>query len=369
MSSVIPDSLGEFTSPFFASQVSMNFRTTYILMGTAVALLAGMALYVLFSDDSPSGEGYLLSSFHAANYKVADLTGFEIERGGEKLVFIREDAHRWKMIAPIEVRVDSQAIDLIIRQALEARKLTKGVDLTSNLSTHGLDKPSVKLTFKKGDKSITISLGNVTIGDPSESVLYVLTPDSKKPQAIRRESLRALFKPDADKFGPTTDIASVIRGTDDFRSLRLLGSELEQDPMLNTVEIHLKQGKKELDLSRDNPERVWRFKVPEGYGDAETDPAAHSDEAPITSVRTLLNQAVSIVVADPKHFIDHPADLATLGLDPAQSDTLQVELVREGGATETLYVGKQVEGGGDKYYAQYKGDSGAEMVNASAPRR
>ena len=79
----------------------MNFRTTYILMGLTAALLVGLGLYVFFAEDKPTGEGFLLQSFNAAGYKPSDITGLEIQRGSETLVFVR-DKDRWKMTKPVE---------------------------------------------------------------------------------------------------------------------------------------------------------------------------------------------------------------------------------------------------------------------------
>jgi hypothetical protein len=349
----------------------MNFRSTYVLMGVVAALLIGLAAYVMFfADETPTGEGYLFGGFRPSNTQPKDITTIEIERGSEKLTAIREGPQQWKIISPITARADANQINSIIQQALDAKIVSKEKP-SANLSTYGLDKPALVLTLKKGDKSIAVSFGKVTLGDPNQSLVYVLTPESSKPRAIHRASITSLLKPGA-QIGADTDLASVTKVVDDLRDLHLLASS-GGDAIFSTVEVRLSKGDKVLDLVRQDPDRTWQFKVPAGYGDAEVDPPQGSNPEKITSVRELLNRTTSIQVADPKHFIDNPTDLGKMGLDPSGSEVLKVEVTFElpkdaGRYTQTLYLGKQIEGEPDKVYAMLDGDSSAAMVNASTPR-
>ena len=91
----------------------MNFRTTYILLGTVFLGLVALGIYVLTSGGeatNPLAEGYLLRPFKSANITAEKVTALEIEFPGqtpEQLTFVREEKSGWKMTAPSAGRADA----------------------------------------------------------------------------------------------------------------------------------------------------------------------------------------------------------------------------------------------------------------------
>ena len=352
------------------SKSAVNFRTTYIMMGLVAVLLGVLAIYVFFGGDKkPNPKGFLLETFHALDTKPDEITGFEIEKGDEKIVFNRQADGRWRMKEPIEARADSDRVEMIVRELLEARREEKGTDLTLNLGVHGLDKPAVKLTLRKGERSATISLGKVTIGG-DEALVYVLTSDeSKKPQALKKKLIRDLFKAKPPDEAGT---AAMVIDLNEFRTKKLLGEGMTLEAAPSHIDgIKLTSGDRVVHLSRKNPERVWRFVKPEGYGDVQLDtPVEKRNPNTVYNLSSLLNNALSIEVNDVKDYLPNAKDLSALGLDPSSEGVLRIDLERQDAfGTETLWISKQnAKSEKDKVYVRYQGDAAVAQINGEKAR-
>ena len=165
-------------------------------MGVAAALLGGLALYVFFGDETkPNPKGVLLETFQALKINENDIIQFGNRQRR------RENRLQSATRRPLADRATHSSHGPIatkfrrsFTKSSKRRRVEKGADLTSNLATHGLDKPAVKVTLIKGDRSAWLALGKTTIGG-DEAVVYVLTSDEPtKPQATRLKYLKNLFK-------------------------------------------------------------------------------------------------------------------------------------------------------------------------------
>lgn len=354
-----------------ATKSAMNFRTTYILIGAASLLLAGLAVYVFFGEEKKSNpQGYLLETFHSLEVTPDQITGLEIEKSGEKMVFARQSDGRWRIVQPLEARADSNLIEAVVRQILIARKVEKGVDVTPNLSVHGLDNPPVKITLRKGDRTATLNLGKVTIGG-DQAVVFVTSSDQpKKPQATRKQYLSALFK---ESPSDDSDSAAMVRDVDEFRSKRLLGEFIELSGAENQLHgIKLSMGRKVIAISRDNPDKVWRFVSPAGYGDVEMNrpPDSQLNEAVIQSLPQLIKTCLAMEVPDVKDYLTEARDLSTLGLDPSSPGVLRIDFERQDAVgTETLWISAaNAKKERDKVYVRYEGDASVAQINGEKAR-
>ena len=351
-----------------------NFRTTYLLIGAVAVLLAGLAIYVWMSDDSkPNPQGILLESFHNIGTKSTDITGVEIEKAGAKLVFSRQPDGRWSLVQPIKARADSYLVESIVHQILTAKREEKNVDIVDNLGAHGLANPGVKVTLRRGDRTASVSLGNVSVGG-DQSVVYVLTSDRpKQAQATLKKQLAALFN---EKSSEATDAASALRDIDEFRTRKLLGEGMRIEEALTQITgIRLKVGDgKEVYVSRNNPDRAWRFVKPDGFGDVETNVPDQFNPETVPALAPLINNILSIEVASSKDFLPDLTDLTKIGLDPKDPNLLTVEIEREGSVgVEKLSISLQDEKGAakgqlDKVYARYGDEEMVAQVNAAKPR-
>ncbi len=354
------------------SKSAVNFRTTWVFLGAAAVLLAVLAAYVFFSDEKkPNAEGVLLESFHALKIKSNEVNGLEIEKGGEKMVFSRQPDGRWRIVQPIQARADSERVESIIHEVLEAPRIEKGAGVTSNLAAHGLDHPAVKITLEKGDRSAWLALGKTTLGG-DDAIAYVLSSDEPaKPQAMRVKRLRSLLKEKPPENASTADL---VLDVNDFRSRKVLGEGISPEAaesMLGSIKLteKLAQGDRVVSLVREN--RVWRFEIPSGYGDVVQDvPPGERKEKTIFNLKSLLDDILTIEVKQNKDYLPDARDLAALGLDPSSVGVLRVDLDwGEPIGTETLWISKDyVKKEGDKVYVRAAGDPTVAQVNAEKPR-
>src|SRR5205823_9749449 len=90
---------------------SMNFKTTYILFGGLVLLLAAAAVSLL-TGPKAGEEGKLVTGIDAK-----DVTKVIVERkqpAESRLVFVRVDKDRWKLEQPYDAAVDGRQVDSLV---------------------------------------------------------------------------------------------------------------------------------------------------------------------------------------------------------------------------------------------------------------
>ncbi|MEZ6142521.1 MAG: DUF4340 domain-containing protein [Zavarzinella sp.] len=351
----------------------MNFRTTYILAGVVGVGLLVLLLVLLFSggngDAPPEVEGYLLQSFRAARIEPEQIQSVEIERPGgkpAKLTFARS-ATGWRISEPANSRADAARLEKIIQSLLEA-KTDNSADISPDLGKHGLSSPGLTITLKTKDNLKTsVSLGNVSIGGDRSVVYVTVADDAKKAKAVRRSALVALFQDELPKTATTA--AEILASMDSFREREMLGAGMIE-PSAEIKSLRIRQDSQEVAIFRVAPS-TWQFRLPANYGAVEIDAPldARRGEAQVNSLRVLLNQIRAIRPGDGSAFIDDIANLGNYGLAVGKDSMLQIDLTRENGDQETLYVGKQVDKPGtDRFYARFEGDSVIAEVNASAVR-
>ena len=325
---------------------AVNFRTTYILFGGSALLLGVLAIYVFFADPKKSSaDGFLFESFKTLNVQPSDVSGLEIERGDEKIIFSRQADGRWRMTQPIEARADSDQVETIVRELLTVRNDDKTADVTPNLGTHGLDSPAAKVTLQKGDRSAWLALGKTTIGGDQAVIYVVSSDDPKSPHAVRKSRLKHLLK---EKPPQDAGTAGLLVDVNDLRTRKLLGEGIRLETAPNDIESvtlteKMPKGERVVVISRKNPTKVWRFDEPSGYGDVETDlPPEKRNPKTIYNLSSLLNNILSIEVDTLKDFVSGTPDLSTLGLDPSSNGVLRIDIERKDAiGVETLWISKQ----------------------------
>lgn len=351
---------------------SSNFRTTYILMGVFAVILGVLAIYVFFDDGrKPNPDGNLLETFQSLKIRAGDITSLEIEKGNEKIVLNRQPDGRWRMMQPVEGRADSTLVDNIVSEVLTVRRDDKGADITSNLATHGLDAPAVKITLHKGERSTWLTLGKTTIGG-EQAVVYVLSADDPNtPHATKRNRLKDLFKTKPPENAGT---AEQILDKADLHTRKLLGEGLAQEAapsQLRSITLTEKTPTGERIVKLVRQHNVWQFEIPRGYGDVELEvPPDKRNPNTIYNLSSLLNNVLSIEVPAAKDFLRESRDLAALGLDPLSNGILRIDLERgDAIGKETLWIGKgTAKGELDKVYVRYAGDAAVAQVNGEKAR-
>jgi hypothetical protein len=349
----------------------MNLRTTYILMGVVGLMVAALLIRSFSAKNIPSTKGYVFERLKGLATKPEDVKRLEIDTtsgGGKKLVFERDSKKLWKMIEPVQCRVNPYSLDELARSLLDAQTKTKNVDLKDK-KTHNLEKPPVKITLKTASQSATLSVGKIV---DETSLAYVLSSDrDDKPLAIDRFVLSSILKLTDGKDEPT-DLAARIKGVEDYRTTKLLGDVA--DPLSQTQSVSIRRGKEEITLSRDE-KGVWKFVNPP-YGDVEAvDPPGNlPPNAEISTIRKFLNTVYDLQVASAKEFDDAPTDLKKMGITD-NPDLIEIKVVKrtvsgEDQTTETVLVGKPVEAQEkqekeEKLYARVGGESSVAKINAA----
>jgi hypothetical protein len=351
----------------------MNFKTTYILFGVLLGVVALFALAIVLNPAKPTEESWVLPSLHNSTEPVAskDIDTVEIQRNspaGEHIVFVRDkDIDRWRMTEPFELpshRVDKSAVDGLVSEVLDAKQEEKS-DVGGDLKQWGLDNPDVVVTIKKGDKEWKINLGKkVETTGGQTSVVYVSSSDRKEPVAVRLSSLNDGFK-----------------DVNDFRDKNLLA-----DNSSEIQSVSLQDGKHDPVVLQHEEGTGNRWKIAQpNYGEADYDGAPAGTQPGGQSqpgVRSLLDLLAQLKVeykSDKENdFVPRDgADLAKYGLEPgAKPGRLRIEVKRslssgfgadkkEKSVTETLLAGNKVDDKGGKYYAMLEGEKHVVKVAAN----
>ncbi len=312
----------------------MNFRLTAALFGTVFVI--GVILLILsYNDPKKVATDVLAQELALANLKTANVDSIEFERpGSDPLLIVRTDADRgtWQIQKPITANAEASKVLQVITALLSA-KPTQYAEIRGNPAAHGLDPAGLKVTVRSGDKSSTISLGDVTLGD--KGVVFVTTSSqSKRPMAVRRGDLDALFREPKDGTA-----GALAKWTSDYRTPAIFPSDTRAaGEDVTSVKLELPNKKKELALSR--VLGVWKFDSPAGWGDADVEGAEAGTPGTFSGVRRLLGALTSVSAATPGDFIDSPKDLKEYGLNADNPDLVKVELkTREGSAV--VYFGKR----------------------------
>jgi hypothetical protein len=316
----------------------MNFKTTYILFGVLVVLLA-VAAVSLLTGPKPGEEGKLVHGIEAK-----DVNRVVVERhkpAENKLVFVRVDKDRWKLEEPYEASLDGRSVESLINDVLNARTVTKGADLSGNPAQFDLDHPPLSVTLAGDSPSVTVNFGKVSLG-AGDRLVYANTAANKTPVAIKKSSLTGLFReaPEAQTAGDLFKSANEYRPQD----LLLAGASFNAIDVTNSIKLHGEKGDVVINKTTGG---TWQFEKPAGWGDAdvEGDMAGAGTEAAPSGVKPLLTALSAIRVQSNEDYIDNVTDFKQYGLEPPQGP--RVEIVRQGKGdaaapiTDTIIVGKK----------------------------
>ncbi len=345
----------------------MSFKTTYILFGILIALLVAFGVKQMWGT-KPGEELYAMNDLRQAKVTADDIDTLEIDRARpkeEKLVFVLDRASkRWKMTQPFEARADSDAVNGVIRNVINARKEERGkADLTSDLEKFGLQPPAEVIVLKQGaEREWKLNIGKESVGGTANALVYVTSSgQSRMPSAVKRSEIEGVFK-----------------DLNDFRSKDLLADSSDFGSATNVRSIKLHEAQHPPVALQKGSDDRWRFETP-SYGEAsyEGDPSA-SSETPkrITGVRDLVSDADNLRVDSNADFVANAVtDLAKYGLESNKPERLRIEIQRKKGGDQTteeakepvarvLLVGKKVDDKGEKLYARLDSESNVVRVPA-----
>jgi hypothetical protein len=347
----------------------MSFKTTYVLFGVLIALLVAFGLKQMLGT-KPGEELYVMNDLRQAKVTADDIDTVEIDRARpkeEKLVFVLDRASkRWKMVQPFEARADSEAVNQVVRNVINARKEERGkADLTSDLEKFGLKPPAEVIVLKQGaDREWKLNVGKESIGGATNALVYVTSSgQSKMPSAVKRSEIDGVFK-----------------DVNDFRSKDLLADSGDFGSATNVKSIKLHETQHPPVALQKGSDDRWRFEQP-AYGEAsyEGDTAA-SSETPkkITGVRDLITDTDNLRVETSADFVASAVpDLAKYGLEVAKPERLRIEIQRKQNAdpgseepkepvARVLLVGKKADEKGEKLYARLESESNVVRVPAKS---
>jgi hypothetical protein len=336
----------------------MNFKTTYILFGVLVALIATLGVALYLEPTPPEASNYVLPSSHRKDSEIKpdDVTRVEIKRtrpAEETLVFERDaDGKTWHITKPSTLRADSFAVTGLVRDVLDAQRETTA-DSPPSLKDAGLDPPAEVITVAKNGREVTLNIGEVTAGGDNQVVFVTSSDNPKQGLPVKKNRLESVFKT-----------------LNDFRDRTLLANS-DSD----IKRIKLSEGKKTVALAKQEEGR-WKYTEP-AYGTAEMEGesppigAPSADKAP-SGVRPLLNALTGLRVDKSEDFVADNVEDKEFGkynLDPAKDAILRIEIEKPEGTKEELKpeskvallvgVGKATDG---KYYARLDGEKAVVKV-------
>jgi hypothetical protein len=337
----------------------MNFKTTYILAGALVVVLAVFLLVVLWPSSTTSTDEHVLVSMHdkANPFKPEDVERVEIEQKrpeGPTLVFERDPSTKdWRITAPRALKADKGNVDSLVEQLYRLRPDKD--HKPDSLQKGGLDSPTRIITLQKGDRAVKLTVGDAPLG-----IAFVTSSDRPKaPLAVRK-----------------SDVAAALEGLNYFRSRDLLG-----DNTSDVQSVTLKEGKYEVKLQKGS----------EGWRVVESKPSGMKCDADFKPLLTnIADLKVSYTDEKNNDFVaDGVTDLSKYHLGPKDT-VLRIKVGREAdkkASTTVLVVGvgKALEKPADKdkdkdkdrlaekpaakYYAyldEGKSKQGVDVVKVSA---
>lgn len=373
----------------------MNFRTTYILFGILLAVLALFLLSQVLGPRLKEDLLYVLPSLHEEKIDEKDIATVEIDASPprypqEKLTFTRS-GRAWR-IQPLDVRADRFAVDQIIGDVFRASREENAVDVTSDLKQFGLDRPGAVVTLKKlPDHEWKLNLGDQSGGGDS-AVVYVTSSDrTHDVMAVRRSQLGALFVREpgpAPGKGGEAEERYRLKTASDFRSRELLGEGVVNLP--DSVEqLSLRPAGAPAVVLKKAEGTRWRFEEPKlGAAQYDGEPSAAGENRAPAGVRDLLRDLADVKVSStakdqakpgapgdaegtPDFVADDVSDMAKYGLEADKPATLRIDLIRKGGVLdgtdesepvkECLLIGKK---DGDKYFARLESEKSVVKVEA-----
>jgi hypothetical protein len=282
----------------------MNFRLTAVFLGLVLVLASGLMVLFLFEDDggaSATADG-LMAPLAAAGVTEKEIDTVELVRTEpteQTLVFSKGQDGRWQLTRPTVAKVEGFAVEGLIRDLFNARPVPDP-NLTENLSVHGLDRPTLRVTLRAGaDRSQTVNVGNTVIGGDQANTYVTTSAAPRTPLAVRKSDLSALFRTGA------TDGAAwkLAKWLPEYRVRRILAADVRDPSEVQSVKVTT--GGKELALVQTSPGE-WGFASPPGYGaaDYEGDSAPRPNSAPFTGVRPMLNMLTALQVGGPDDYIE-----------------------------------------------------------------
>lgn len=335
----------------------MNFKRNATIILLALLAVGGLLIYSLTRPEDDNANSSVLFPT-MTGVKSTDIDTLEISKTAgnkEKLVFSRNvTTKKWQCTSPAKAIVDQNEVNAIVDMVLNLKPVLYQ-ELKSDLASQGLEKPSVVVTIKQGSSSsATLNIGESTIG--GEKAVTFITTDANlnKPLAVKKNSLSALWKNADQVLGEAWNHSKALL---DLRSKRLIGSDLN-DPHMEVKSLKVKAAAKELALKAEEFGR-WQFVSPADFGEADSGGDQEINKEFFTGVRPLLNALTFLNVTTVEDIIENPTpeDIAKFGLKAGDPQTILVELTDKRDSTETLLIGRQVEGKPNIRYAMLDGNS------------
>ncbi len=314
----------------------MNFRLTAILF--ALILVVGVAVLVRSFLSESQEQGSLIPGLAGVKAEQIDVVEIEKTDPPATLKIERRGKDQWAITEPLQAKADPTQVTGVINSVLKI-KPTAFAELPNNLSVAGLHPPSLKITLRQNNetRSGTLSLGRVTYGTASTSVVFVTTaarPD--RAIAVSRSDLSALFR---DGKGITSDKAGdLAKWIGDYRAKSVFPTESRMIEDVTALKLSLPNKKKELALSRTL--MGWKFDVPTGWGEADAVGDLSATPNTFTGVRPLVGALTNLQALTAEDFLENPVDLKQYGLNPDNPELIRVDMqTRDGSAV--VYLGKR----------------------------
>ncbi len=355
----------------------MSFKTTYVLFGILLVIVAVFGLALFFDPLPVDLDDFVFPSAQDKRNPIdADKVVrvvIERQRPSRETITLERDGqyNRWRLKGANPVEADRVLVKHMIEDILTAKRSEK-VRLGAP-DKYGLASPAATVTLDLVDgKALTLKLGD-SGGGAKDAWIYVQSSDRPDVLAVRKDSLEKLTKPEVY-----------------FRERDVLASEpshVQSIELTHTVDGKPKE--KTIELVREKGQ--WAYQQPfKGAADNLGTLATVEAGKPPSNVAALLDQITKLrvdytegkqndFVADgvtdwSKYGLQSGGDLLTIKVTRTEERNPTLPKEGEAGTTAStlsspqtvvIAVGKKADDKTPKYYARRDGENVAVMLPAA----
>jgi hypothetical protein len=237
----------------------------------AVVVLAALTGTLYWSNHRKPAETNVSASAESPpkilTLNQADITGIAIrKKGSEELTLAKNDAGKWQIIAPRQLRADQDAVSSLLStlSALSSDRLIE--DKAANLEQYGLAQPSLEVDVtEKSKKTDKLRIGDDT---PSSSAAYAAVAGDPRVFTVASYSKNSLDK-----------------SAEDLRDKRLMTFESDKvtriELQAKKLAIEFGRNKEQWQIVKPGPFRADGFQVDDllrNLSDAKMDLTATAEE-------------------------------------------------------------------------------------------
>lgn len=152
----------------------MKFKTTLVLFAVFAGLLA---VVLVFESKGKRASAVKQKEEKLVDLASTDIRKIQLNKGGETMVFEKDDKGAWRITAPLEAKADSTEVDSLV-SSLSSLHIDRVVEKEAkDLKTYEIPKEEVALWVKGKDAPVKIFIG---MENPLDKSLFAKREDDPR---------------------------------------------------------------------------------------------------------------------------------------------------------------------------------------------